>query len=41
LLVSPSGVKKAQNLIEDYNAGKIKGVEPAELWKAKQSKQSA
>ncbi|KAH8555978.1 Tricarboxylate/iron carrier [Umbelopsis sp. PMI_123] len=36
LLVSPSGVKKAQALIEDYNAGKVKGVESAQLWKAKQ-----
>jgi hypothetical protein len=31
-------VKKAQALIEDYNAGKVRGVEPAQLWKAKQSK---
>jgi len=34
--VSPEGVKKAQMLIQDYNAGKIKGVEVAQLWKAKQ-----
>jgi hypothetical protein len=38
--VSPEGVKKAQMLIQDYNAGKIKGVEAAQLWKAKQSKLS-